>query len=405
MIAEISESYSDTRYERHREERSAMQLDFTAEEQAFREEVRAFVDANLPTAIRDKVLTGVPLGRDEIVRWHKILHARGWAGVSWPRPFGGTGWTPVQQHLFDVECSDAGAPQILPFGVNMVGPVIMAFGSPAQQARFLPRILACDDWWCQGYSEPGSGSDLASLKTRAERQGEHYLVNGQKTWTTLAQFADWIFCLVRTETQGRAQEGISFLLIDMKSPGITVRPIAMLDGEHEINEVWFENVNVPVENRVGEENKGWTYAKYLLGHERTGIADIGRSQRELKRLKAIARAQRSGGRALLEDARFRDRIAAVEIDLMALEITALRVLSAEARAKAPRPEASLLKIRGSEIRQDISELMMLAVGPDALPWLHDKRPAAHYLNDRKTSIYGGSNEIQKNIIAQMILGL
>jgi alkylation response protein AidB-like acyl-CoA dehydrogenase len=382
-----------------------MDLDLTPQEEAFRREVRAFVDASLPPAIRDKVLSGRSLEREEVVRWHKILYAQGWAGIGWPKEFGGTGWTPVQQHLFDVECADAGTPRLLPFGVNMVGPVIIAFGSPAQQRRFLPRILSFDDWWCQGYSEPGSGSDLASLKTRAERKGDHYLVNGQKTWTTLAQYADWIFCLVRTASEGRPQEGISFLLIDMKSPGVTVRPIWMLDGEHEINEVWFEDVKVPVENRIGEENKGWTYAKYLLGHERTGIAEVGRSKRELKRLKAMARAQRSGARALFDDARFRDRIAAVEIELMALELTALRVLTAPAGEKKPRPESSFLKIRGSEIRQDISELMMLCVGHDALPDLPDKRPAAHYLNDRKTSIYGGSNEIQKNIVAQMILGL
>jgi alkylation response protein AidB-like acyl-CoA dehydrogenase len=286
-----------------------------------------------------------------------------------------------------------------------VGPVIMAFGSPAQQAHFLPRILAFDDWWCQGYSEPGSGSDLASLKTKAERQGDHYLVNGQKTWTTLAQHADWIFCLVRTSSAGRAQEGISFLLVDMKSPGVTVRPIVMLDGEAEINEVWFENVKVPAANLVGEENKGWTYAKYLLGHERTGIAEIGRNKRELARLKQVAGAQRSRGRPLIEDARFRDRIAEVELSLMALEITAMRVLTAPAREKSPRPESSLLKIRGSQIRQDISELMMLAGGSEALADRPGRRYTAAYLNDRKTSIYGGSNEIQKNIVAQMILGL
>jgi alkylation response protein AidB-like acyl-CoA dehydrogenase len=382
-----------------------MDLDFTPEEQAFRREVRAFLEAKLPASIRDKVLNGLPVSKEETARWHKILHAQGWAGINWPKQFGGTGWTPVQQHIFDVECADAGTPRLLPFGVNMVAPVIMAFGTPAQQQYFLPRILAFEDWWCQGYSEPGSGSDLASLKTRAERKGDHYIVNGQKTWTTLAQHADWIFCLVRTASEGRPQEGISFLLVDMKTPGVTVRPIYMLDGEHEINEVWFEDVKVPVENRVGEENKGWTYAKYLLGHERTGIAEVGRSKRELKRLKAMARAQKANGRPLLEDARFRDRIAEIEVELMALEITALRVLTAPVGDRKPRPESSFLKIRGSEIRQDISELMMLCVGHDALVDLPDRRPAAHYLNDRKTSIYGGSNEIQKNIVAQMILGL
>jgi alkylation response protein AidB-like acyl-CoA dehydrogenase len=382
-----------------------MDLDFTPEEQSFRREVRAFLQAKLPATIRDKVLNGLPVSRDETAQWHKILHAQGWAGINWPKQFGGTGWTPVQQHIFDVECADAGTPRLLPFGVNMVAPVIMAFGTPAQQQYFLPRILAFEDWWCQGYSEPGSGSDLASLKTRAERKGDHYIVNGQKTWTTLAQHADWIFCLVRTASEGRPQEGISFLLIDMKTPGVTVRPIYMLDGEPEINEVWFEDVKVPVENRVGEENKGWTYAKYLLGHERTGIAEVGRSKRELKRLKAMARAQKSNGKPLLDDARFRDRVAEIEIELMALELTALRVLTAPVGDKKPRPESSFLKIRGSEIRQDISELMMLCVGQDALVDLPDRRPAAHYLNDRKTSIYGGSNEIQKNIVAQMILGL
>jgi alkylation response protein AidB-like acyl-CoA dehydrogenase len=400
--AVISEHYSAWR---DNQQEPQMNLDFTPEDQAFRKEVRTFVETQLPAATRERVLNGMPLERDDVVRWHKLLHSKGWAGFNWPKEFGGTGWTPVQVHIFDVECAAAGAPRILPFGVNMVAPVIMAFGSPAQQKRFLPRILSFDDWWCQGYSEPGSGSDLASLKTKAERKGDHYLVNGQKTWTTLAQYADWIFCLVRTSSEGRSQEGISFLLIDMKSPGVSVRPIVMLDGEHEINEVWFEDVKVPVENRVGEENKGWTYAKYLLGHERIGIAEVGRNKRELARLKQVARTQKSRGKPLIEDARFRDRIADVELSLMALEITAMRVLTAPAREKAPRPESSLLKIRGSQIRQDISELMMLAAGPDALAEKPDRRFTAQYLNDRKTSIYGGSNEIQKNIVAQMILGL
>ncbi len=398
-----------------------MDLNFTAQEQSFRTEVRAFIDAQLPADIRDKVLNGNRMGKEDFMRWHRILHKQGWVAPHWPVEFGGAGWNAVQQHIFSEECADAGAPALMPFGLVMVAPVIMAFGSKAQQDYFLPRILAGDDWWCQGYSEPGSGSDLASLKTRAERVGDKYIVNGQKTWTTLGQFADWIFCLVRTSVDARKQEGISFLLIDMKTPGITVRPIIMLDGEHEVNEVWFDNVEVPVENRVGEENKGWTYAKFLLGHERTGIAEVGRSKRKLKRLKDIASQERAddGGR-LIDDIRFRDRIAQVEIELMALEITNLRVIAADMEHKTPGPEASLLKIRGSEIQQTLSELMMLALGAYALPHQHAALDAGYsgdivgpdygvalsgnYFNMRKTTIYGGSNEIQKNIISKMILG-
>jgi alkylation response protein AidB-like acyl-CoA dehydrogenase len=297
----------------------------------------------------------------------------------------------------------------------MVAPVIMVFGSPEQKKFFLPKILSGEHWWCQGYSEPEAGSDLASLKTRAQRQGDHYLVNGQKTWTTLAQYADWIFCLVCTGTEGRQQESISFLLIDMKSPGVSLRPIIMLDGGHEINEVWFDNVKVPVENRVGEENKGWTYAKFLLGHERTGIAGVGRSKAALKRLKNLARRETANGRPLIEDHRFRDKIAQVEMELQALEITNLRVISAEQQQRAPGPEVSILKIKGSEIQQTLSELAMQAVGQSALPSngeggaLADDasagKLAASYFNLRKTTIFGGSNEIQKNIISRMILGL
>ena len=398
-----------------------MDLNYTPEEQAFRAEVRAFVTGHLPADIRAKVKGGKRLAKDDFVRWQKILHEKGWGAPSWPRQFGGTGWSAVQQYIFDEECAEAGAPLQLPFGLRMVAPVIMAFGSQAQKAYFLPRILDGTDWWCQGYSEPGAGSDLASLKTKAERQGEHYVVNGQKTWNTLGQYADWIFCLVRTGAEGRPQEGISFLLIDMKTPGITVRPIIMIDGEHEINEVWFEDVKVPVQNLVGEENKGWTYAKFLLGHERTGIAGVGRSKAALKHLKDIARRETAGGRPLIEDVRFRDRIAEVELELMALEITNLRVLSAEKEKKAPGPEASILKIKGSEIQQAIAELQMHALGHYALPWLPEALDPAwsgepvgaeycaplsgHYFNYRKTTIYGGSNEIQKNIVAQMILGL
>src|SRR5712692_4648409 len=345
-----------------------MDLNFSPTEQAFREEVRAFVARSLPENIRAKVLNHVRVSKEDQIRWHRIVHQQGWGAPNWPKEFGGTGWGPIEQFIFEEECAAAGAPALLPFGLRMVGPVIMAFGNAAQQQRFLPRIAAAEDWWCQGYSEPGSGSDLASLKTRAERRGDHYLVNGQKTWITLAHDADWIFCLVRTDSAARAQSGISFLLIDMKSKGITVRPIVTMDGGHEVNEVWFEDVQVPVENLVGEENKGWTYAKFLLGHERTNIAGVGASKRELKRLKQIAAAEKKHGRPLLEDPLFSARVAQVEIELMALEITNLRVLSAEAARKAPGPEASLLKIKGTEIQQALAELMMQAVGPYALPY-------------------------------------
>jgi alkylation response protein AidB-like acyl-CoA dehydrogenase len=395
-------------------------LNFTSEEQAFRREVRQFIDENLPADVREKVRDSERLDRDDILRWHKILYQKGWVAPDWPKEYGGTGWNAVQRHIFDEECADAGAPISIPFGLRMVAPVLMAFGSPEQKKFFLPKILSGEHWWCQGYSEPGAGSDLASLKTRAERQGDHYVVNGQKTWTTLAQYADWIFCLVRTGTEGRQQESISFLLMDMKSPGITVRPIIMIDGGHEINEVWFENVKVPVENRVGEENKGWTYAKFLLGHERTGIAGVGRSKAALKRLKAIARRETADGRPLIEDNRFRDKIARLEMELLALEITNLRVISAEQENRAPGPEASILKIKGSEIQQTLSELAMQAAGHYALPYRaeaanddevapfgpeYGPTVARNYFNLRKTTIYGGSNEIQKNIITRMILGL
>jgi len=400
-----------------------MDLNYSAEELSFRDEVRAFVRDHLPRDISRKVLEHRRLHKDDMVRWQDILAKRGWLAGHWPKEFGGCGWTPIQIHIFDEETADAGAPHLVPFGLSMVAPVIMAFGSTWQKEHYLTRIRENKDWWCQGYSEPGSGSDLASLKMRAQRvktrQGDRYIANGQKTWTTLAQYADMIFCLVRTSTEARKQEGISFLLIDMHSPGVTVRPIIMLDGEHHVNEVFFENVEVPAENLVGEEGKGWTYAKYLLGHERTGIAGVGASKREIVTLKEIARREQRNGRPLAEDALFAARMAEVEIELMALETTVMRVLSA--RAKAPGPEASILKIRGSEIQQTITELMMEAVGPYALPFDHkameldyqgerigpdDAAPlAAHYFNYRKTTIYGGSNEIQRNIIAQMVLGL
>jgi alkylation response protein AidB-like acyl-CoA dehydrogenase len=392
-----------------------MDLNFTPEELAFRHEIRQWVAENLPQDIRHKVLHALRLSRDDLQRWARILGAKGWLGYGWPKPFGGPGWNAVQKHLFEEECALAGAPRIVPFGPVMVAPVIMAFGTPEQHQRFLPGIASGDVWWSQGYSEPGAGSDLASLKTRAERRGNTYIVNGQKTWTTLGQFGEWIFCLVRTSTEGKPQTGISFLLIDMKSPGITVRPIILLDGEHEVNEVFFDNVEVPAENLIGEENKGWTYAKHLLAHERTNIADVNRAKRELERLKQIARAE-----GMLDDTRFRDQVALLEVDIVALEMLVLRVLSAEKSGKQSLDIAGLLKIRGSEIQQRYTELMMLAAGPMTLPYVHEAMEAGWqgdfagaaicaplagtYFNYRKTTIYGGSNEVQRNIVAQTVLG-
>jgi alkylation response protein AidB-like acyl-CoA dehydrogenase len=392
-----------------------MDLAFTPEEQKFREDVRAWVRANLPPEISHKVHNALHLTREDMQRWARILGKQGWLGWGWPKEFGGPGWNAVQKHLFEEECALAGAPRVVPFGPVMVAPVIMAFGSPEQQRRFLPGIASGEVWWSQGYSEPGAGSDLASLKTRAERKGDKYIVNGQKTWTTLAQYGEWIFCLVRTSTEGKPQTGISFLLIDMKSPGVSVRPIIMLDGSPEVNEVFFDNVEVPAENLIGEENKGWTYAKHLLSHERTNIADVNRAKRELERLKRIAKAEH-----VYEDQRFRDEIARLEVDVVALEMLVLRVLSAEKSGKNALDIAALLKIRGSEIQQRYSELMMLAAGPYALPfipeameagWQGEFVGAAHcaplastYFNMRKTTIYGGSNEVQRNIVAQTVLG-
>jgi alkylation response protein AidB-like acyl-CoA dehydrogenase len=398
-----------------------MDLRYTTEQLEFAHSVREFTRSNLNPAVAQKVLEGARLTREDYLGWHRALHRKGWVGVGWPKAFGGTGWDSTYQYIFDEVTADEGAPQLIPFGLRMVAPVIMTFGNRPQQEHFLPRILSGEHWWCQGYSEPGSGSDLASLNTKAERIGSHYVVNGQKTWTTLGQFADWIFCLVRTSNEGRQQEGISFLLIDMKTPGITVRPIIMLDQEHEVNEVWFDDVKVPVENLVGEENKGWTYAKFLLSHERTGIAGVGRCKRIVKRLHHVAKQAKSNGKPLIEDVRFRDKLAQAEIDLRALEITLLRVLDAEREKRAPGPEASLLKIKGSEVQQTLTELTMMAAGPAALayvregdngkahvPWLSDEAfryASGHYFNFRKTTIYGGSNEIQRNIITQMVLGL
>mgnify|MGYP000220379788 CR=1 FL=1 len=401
-----------------------MDLAFTPEEQTFREHIRGWVHSNLPSDISQKVHTSLRLTRDDMQRWAKILGKKGWLGHNWPKQFGGPGWNAIQKHLFEEECALAGAPRVVPFGPVMVAPVIMAFGNAEQQQRFLPGIASGDVWWSQGYSEPGAGSDLASLKCKAERVGDKFIVNGQKTWTTLGQYGEWIFCLVRTSSDGKPQTGISFLLIDMKSPGVSVRPIVLLDGEAEVNEVWFDNVEVPAENLIGEENKGWTYAKFLLGNERTNIADVNRAKRELERLKRIAKTE-----GVYEDQRFRDEIAKLEVDVVALEMMVLRVLSAEDTGKSSLDIAGLLKIRGSEIQQRYTELMMLAAGPFSLPFieeamqagwqgdatagalggfpgagLHCAPLASSYFNMRKTTIYGGSNEVQRNIVAQVVLG-
>ena len=401
-----------------------MDLRFTPEENAFREEVRTFFKENLPDGIRKKAAEGIRYVKDDILTWQRILNRRGWAVPHWPKEYGGTGWSPVQLYIFKEEMQQAPAPEPLPFGTMMVGPVIIAFGREDQKQKYLPRIRNLDDWWCQGFSEPGAGSDLASLKTSAKRDGDHYIVNGQKTWTTLAQYADWIFCLVRTDPAAKKQSGISFLLIDMKTPGITVRPIVTIDGSREVNEVFFDDVRVPVENLVGQENKGWDYAKFLLGNERMGIARVGMSKERIRRLRELAALEHSGDKPLIEDERFRAKIAAVEVELKALEMTQLRVVAAERnrKDKKPDPASSILKIKGSEIQQTITELLVEVVGPYALPYqpeyLEDERwneppvgpewapsLAPTYFNYRKVSIYGGTNEIQKNIIAKAILGL
>ena len=391
-----------------------MDLNYSAEETAFRDEVRGWLDANIPADLRDKVLNYEDLSKEELVRWHKILAKKGWVAPSWPKEWGGTDWSPVKRYIFEEEYAYAGAPPIVPFGLTMCASVLLEFGTGSQKRRFLPRIYHCDDFWCQGYSEPGSGSDLASLKTRAERRGDHYVVNGQKIWTTLGHYGDWIFCLVRTDSSSKKQEGISFLLIDMKTPGITVRPLILLDESHEVNEVFFDDVKVPVENLVHEENKGWTVAKHLLGHERLNNGRIGGSRRELAKLKEMAARTTKDGRPLLDDPRFRDKVSRVEIELMALEITNLRFVDEMRRTGRIGAEVSMLKIKGTEIQQAITELLMQVAGPLAQSF----RPldyenfdgftasiAPRYFNFRKTSIYAGSNEIQRNIIAKAALGL
>ncbi len=397
-----------------------MQMEFSPEELAFQQEVRTFIAENYPEKLRSVQDEGHDLSKEDFLSWHRILAQKGWIAPAWPVEYGGPGWTPTQRFIWSEELAAADCVGTMPFGLSMVGPVIYTFGTPEQKARFLPGILSGDDWWCQGYSEPGAGSDLASLRTKAVRDGDDYIVNGQKTWTTMAQHADWGFFLVRTDPDAKQQEGISFLLIDMKSPGVTVRPIITLGGEHEVNEVWLEDVRVPVANRVYEENKGWTCAKFLLAHERTGIAAVARSKRGVEKIKEIARTEMDGDRALIANPFFKRKIAELEIDLTALEFTELRSLAGVASGKGPGPESSLLKIKGSEIQQRITELALEAVGHYGAPYFrgfgegdnehpigpdYAHRAAPTYFNARKTTIYGGSNEIQRNIIAKMVLGI
>ena len=395
-----------------------MDLSYSDDEIAFRDEVRRFLQDRLPKDMARKVREGRELEKADFEAWHAILNEKGWLATTWPVEYGGTGWTPVQRHIFEEECCRADAPRIVPFGLHMLGPVVIRFSSDAQKAEILPRILNGDDWWCQGYSEPGAGSDLASLKTTAVRDGDHYVVNGQKTWTTLGQHADRIFCLVRTSAEGKPQAGISFLLIDLATPGIEMRPIRLIEGGHEVNEVFFTDVRVPVGNLVGEENAGWTIAKFLLTHERTNIAGVGFSQQAFEQLKAMAGRMQRSGRRLIDSPLFRARLAEIEIDLEAMKITNLRMLAEAQKTGAPGLESSMLKIKGTVIRQALNDLSRRALGPAAAPFPSEdldgnaalvppeaQRSAARYFNNRKLSIYGGSNEVQRNILSKAMLEL
>ncbi len=400
-----------------------MHINFTQEELEFEKEVNQFFKEKFPEDIKQKQDNSIPLEREDYVRWQKTLYEQGWAAINWPVEYGGTGWNTVQKYIFANEMAKANAPAIIPFGLGMVGPVIYTYGNDEQKKRFLPDIIASNVWWCQGYSEPNSGSDLASLKTRADRDGDDYILNGTKTWTTMGHLADWIFCLVRTSSDvARKQEGISFILVDMKTPGVTVKPIITIEGDREVNEVHFEDVRVPANNLIGEEGKGWTYGKVLLQHERTNIAGVARSQYRLNRLKEKIKNANDNQPSLAGDDNFLRKIAKLEIELKALEYTELRTLAAVSVGKAPGPESSLLKIRGTEIQQRLDELFMEAAGYFSLPYVPNQYklesdPEQHvgfdgdtvsslqYFNNRKASIYGGSNEIQKNIIAKHVLGL
>jgi alkylation response protein AidB-like acyl-CoA dehydrogenase len=398
-----------------------MNLKFSQEDIKFKEEVKDFIMQNLDNNTQKKINNGHHLSKDDLVNWQKKLYEKGWMAPNWPEEYGGTGWSITQRYIFDEECGAAAAPSALPFGVTMVAPVIIKFGTKEQKAKYLPRILSSEDWWCQGYSEPGSGSDLASLSTKAEKINGSYIINGTKTWTTLAQHADMMFILVRTNSDCKPQEGISFMLLDMKSPGVSVKPIITLDGGHEVNMVYLENVKVPRENLIYEENKGWTVAKYLLGHERTSIAAVSRSKKALSKVREIAKLNINGDSNLTDDSRFMDKVTKCDVRLQALEYAELKSISDDVKGIPPGPEASMLKIRGSEIQQEITELVLEASGYYANPYqpnimdIGNNEPligpewssaaAPKYFNTRKTTIYGGSNEIQKNILAKMVLEL
>ena len=400
-----------------------MDLRLTPEELQFRQEVRAWIKGALPDDIHAKCVLGQRLSKAELMRWQKILHDRGWATPAWARDWGGTGWSAVQQYIFKEELHMAPAPEPLSFNVNMIGPTLIAFGTDEQKRHFLPRISSLEYWFCQGFSEPGAGSDLAALRTTAVRDGDHYVIDGQKLWTSTAHHANWCFLLVRTDPQAKKQQGITYLLMDMQTPGITVRPIVTLDGHHETNEMFLENVRVPVANRLGEENKGWDYAKYLLGHERSGIARVGVSKMRLRRAVELAKRVPAGAATLADDPRFQERVAALEVELKALEITQMRVIAESVRHTAsgrPDPKGSILKLKGSELQQAATGLLLevaaydafefdqefvrgLREGDDGLDWARAIAPN-HYFA-RHVSIVGGSNEIQRNILAKTVLGL
>ena len=400
-----------------------MDLRFTSDEIAFRDEVRTFFKEVLPEPLRQKMVLGQRLSREALVDWQRTLNARGWATPAWSPEWGGKGWSPVKQYIFKEELHMAPAPEPLSFNVNMIGPVLIAFGTDAQKKHFLPRIANLDYWFCQGFSEPGAGSDLASLRTRAVREGEHYVINGQKIWTSTAHHANWCFCLVRTDASAKKQQGITYLLIDMQTPGITIRPIITLDGNHETNEVFFDNVRVPVANRVGEENKGWDYAKFLLGNERSGIARVGVSKMRVLRARELAAKVETAHGTLLDDPLFAARLASVEVELKALEITQMRVVAGGAGHHAqgrPDPKTSILKLKGSELQQASTELLMEVAAYHAMEFdvefLKGMREAdgeddwalpvaPNYYFHRVQSIVGGSNEIQRNILAKAVLGL